>query len=207
MVMGLKNLEMESVKTHNSDATYITANKVISDELADKLIALVDERGKRSEWSYNPECLEYQIANPFSKFRTPNDEQVSEVLPDLFGIGESFLRHANWNFKNNACDIVTGHHGFWILKYEEGGYFYPHCDWDSGPNGIRPPIVATACLLLNDDFRGGETILFDSTGNPTIIERERGSAVSWDGFTQHKIAPVTEGTRYALVIHYTGTVK
>ena len=47
---------MESVKTHNPEATYITASKVISDELSDKLIALVDERGKRSEWSYNPEC-------------------------------------------------------------------------------------------------------------------------------------------------------
>ena len=38
---------------------------------------LVDERGKRSEWSYNPWCLEFQIANPFSKVRTENDEAMS----------------------------------------------------------------------------------------------------------------------------------
>ena len=86
---------MESVKTNNPEPTYISATDVVSEELATKLIKLVDDRGKRSEWSYNPGCMEYQIANPFSKLRSPNDEQVVEVLPDLFGLGESFLRHSS----------------------------------------------------------------------------------------------------------------
>ena len=203
----LRNLGMESVKTNNPEPTYISATNVVSEELAEKLIELVDERGKRSEWSYNPVCMEYQIANPFSKIRAPTDDKVVDVLPDLFGLGESFLRHINWNFNNNVCDIATGHHGFWILKYDEGGEFESHCDWDSGPNGIRPPIVATAGVLLNEGFRGGEMVLFDSKGNPTIIDQQRASAVVWDGFTQHRVATVTEGVRYALVIHYTGTIK
>lgn len=203
----LRNLGMESVKTNNPEPTYISATNVVSEELAEKLIDLVDERGKRSEWSYNPICMEYQIANPFSKLRSANDPKIVDVLPDLFGLGESFLRHINWSFGNNVCDIATGHHGFWILKYDEGGEFESHCDWDSGPNGIRPPIVATAAILLNEGFRGGEMVLFDSKGNPTIIEQQRASAVVWDGFTQHRVATVTEGTRYALVIHYTGTIK
>lgn len=82
-----------------------------------------------------------------------------------------------------------------------------HCDWDSGPNGIRPPIVATACVLLDDNFSGGETLLFDASGEQSIIKRKKGDIIMWDGFTQHKIAQITEGTRYALVIHYTGTIK
>jgi hypothetical protein len=198
---------MESVKTHNPEPTYITAKNVVSEELASKLIDLVDERGKRSEWSYNPDCVEYQIANPFSKIRSPNDEQVIDVLPDLFGLGESFLRHINWGFNNTVCDIATGHHGFWILKYDVNGCFDSHCDWDSGPNGIRPPIVATAAVLLNESFRGGEMVLYDSKGHGSIIKQQRASALVWDGFTQHRVATVTEGTRYALVIHYTGTIK
>lgn len=198
---------MESVKIYNSAPTYMVFKNVISEDLAKGLINLVDERGSRSEWSYNPDCLEYQIANPFSKFRAPNDEKIIELLPDLFGLGESFMRHSNWSFGNTVCDIITGHHGFWVLKYEEGGEFEAHCDWDSGPNGIRPPIVATACILLNDDYRGGETVLFDSRKEPTIIGREKFEALVWDGFTQHRVAAVTEGIRYALVIHYTGTIK
>ena len=198
---------MESVKTHNPEPTYITAKNVVSEELASKLIDLVDERGKRSEWSYNPDCTEYQIANPFSKIRSSNDDQVIDVLPDLFGLGESFLRHINWNFNNTVSDIATGHHGFWILRYDEGGGFDAHCDWDSGPNGIRPPIVATAAVLLNEGFRGGEMVLYDSKGESSIIEQQKASALVWDGFTQHRVATVTEGVRYALVIHYTGTIK
>ena len=96
---------MESVKTHNPEPTYITAKNVVSEELASKLIDLVDERGKRSEWSYNPDCTEYQIANPFSKIRSSNDDQVIDVLPDLFGLGESFLRHINWNFNNTYFNL------------------------------------------------------------------------------------------------------
>jgi predicted 2-oxoglutarate/Fe(II)-dependent dioxygenase YbiX len=140
--------------------------------------------------------------------RTENDEAIVSVLPDLFSVGESFLRHINWNFQNTVSDIATGHHGFWILRYDEEGSFDLHCDWDSGPNGIRPPIVATAAILLNDNFEGGETVILDSTGKEAIIEQQEPlSALVWDGFTQHKIATVTSGSRYALVIHYTGTIK
>ena len=198
---------MESVKTHNIEPTYLTAESAISQEVAKTLMGLVNERGKRSEWSYNPDCLELQIANPFSKYSSANDETIISVLPDLFGVAESFLRHMNWNFNNSVCEIATGHHGFWILRYDEGGQFEPHCDWDSGPNGIRPPVVGTVCILLNDAFSGGETLLSDSTGEEAIIHREKLSAAMWDGFTQHRVAPITEGKRYALVIHYTGTIK
>ena len=198
---------MESVKPHNLEPAYISAKKAVSEEVASTLIELVDERGKQSEWSYNPDCLELQIANPFSRYKIPSDDKIVGVLPDLFGLGESCMRHMNRFFQNNVCDIITGHHGFWILKYEKDGQFELHCDWDSGPNGIRPPIVATACVLLNDDFRGGETILLTSESMQTIIPREERSLLMWDGFTQHKVAPITEGTRYALVIHYTGTIK
>jgi len=198
---------MESVNPHNLEPPYISATEAISVDIASTLIDLVDERGKRSEWSYNPDCMELQIANPFSKFRVKNDEAIISVLPDLFGLAESIMRHMNRFFQNNVCDIITGHHGFWILKYETGGQFDLHCDWDSGPNGIRPPIVATACILLNDDFTGGETLLLTSDAQQTIIPREKLSILMWDGFTQHQVAPVTEGIRYALVIHYTGTIK
>jgi len=198
---------MESVKAHNLEPSYITATDAVSSSLTQALIELVDERGKRSEWSYNPDCLEFQIANPFAKVRQPHDEKVSACLAELFGLGESCLRHLNRCFGNNVCDIVTGHHGFWVLRYDQGGSFDMHCDWDSGPNGIRPPIVATACVLLNDDFSGGETLLFNGVEAQTIIKRSKGDIILWDGFTQHKVAPITEGTRYALVIHYTGTIK
>jgi len=203
-----RSLLMKSVRTNNPEPTYITAEEVITPECAKTLMDLVDERGKRSEWSYNPWCTELQISNPFSKVRTENDEKIISVLPELFGIGESFMRHVNWNFGNTVCELATGHHGFWVLRYDEGGSFDQHCDWDSGPEGIRPPIVATVAISLNDWYEGGRTVLFDSTGAEAMIEQPPlFGAIAWDGFTQHMVEKITSKSRYALVIHYTGTIK
>jgi len=193
---------MENLVNHNPNPNYITATDAISPEAASALCSL-DERGTKSGWFYNPDCLEYQIANPFSKVQRKNDEEIVSVLPELFSLAESCMRHMNREFTNTACETITGYHGFWILKYTQGGGFDWHCDWDSGPNGIRPPIVATACIMLNDDFTGGETCL----SNVGILNREKLSLVMWDGFTQHRVSPVIEGSRYALVMHYTGTFK
>jgi len=198
---------MESVKSYNTQPTYIVGENSISEETANALIALVEERGKKATWDYNPGCYELQLANPFSPYTRENDSKVISLLPDLFAIGESCLRRMNQVFTNNVCDIITGHHGFWVLKYGKDGSFDMHCDWDSGPNGIRPPIVATACILLNDDFEGGETVLGCPIGENLLVPRNKLSIIMWDGYTLHKVAPVTEGKRYALVIHYTGTIK
>ncbi len=209
MIFHLKNsLEtMESVEYHNIEPTYTCAKKVVSPELAEALIELVDERGQKSDWAYNPDCLEYQIANPFARIRTDPDEKINACLPELFSLGERFLRILNSSFQNTLCDSVTGYHGFWVLKYLANGKFDKHCDWDSSYTGIAPPIVGSVCISLNDDYRGGETFLYDNQGNPQVVEREKYSSVLWDGWTQHKVAPVVEGARYVLVIHYTGIAK
>jgi len=145
---------MESVKQYNFKPPYAVGENAVTSEVADALIELVNERGKSATWDYNPGCLELQIANPFSQILRENDAKIISILPDLFALGETCLRRMNQLFSNNVCDIITGHHGFWILRYEKNGHFDMHCDWDSGPNGIRPPIVATACVLLNDDCEG-----------------------------------------------------
>jgi len=200
---------MESVKTFNPEPTYIKANQAITPEVAKTLMELVDERGGKSKWFANPKCLEFQIANPFSDKREENDSKIISVLPELFPLGQSLMRHINWGFKNSGFDVVTGYHGFWILKYEEGGQFEPHCDLDSGPNGIRPVIFATASILLNDDFSGGDIILFDSDGKESIIHstKDKYSVLVWDGTTRHCVKPITQGNRYSLVIHFTGITK
>jgi|TARA_R110002020_G_scaffold242468_1_gene455820 predicted 2-oxoglutarate/Fe(II)-dependent dioxygenase YbiX len=195
---------MENLVNHNPEPHYISADNAISQELATTLCELVDERGVKSAWSYNPDCIEYQIANPFSKVQRNNDAKVVSILPELFSLGESCMRHMNREFTNTVCETLTGYHGFWILKYREGGGFDWHCDFDSGPNGIRPPISATACVLLNDEFQGGETIMGTYTG---MVDRKKLGVLMWDGFTQHSVAPLTNGVRYALVMHYTGTIK
>ena len=81
--------------------------------------------------------------------------KLSSVLPDSFSVGESFYA-TSANFQNTVSDIATGHHGFWILRYDE-----EHSTFKL--RAKRKPIVATAAILLNDNFEG-ETVILDSTG-------------------------------------------
>lgn len=210
------NIEVENVynnapifKIHNYSPTYLKANNIITKEVADTLIALVNERGKNTEWSYNPNCLEYQIANPFSPKRNIDDEKIVPILSSLFGIADIGLRHINWGLKNSAFELVTGHHGFWVLRYELGGTFEAHCDQGSDHGSINPTVMATMSILLNDDFEGGDLILYNSNGDPAYVdsEKQKYSATIWDGLTYHKATPVTKGYRYVLIIHYVGNPK
>jgi hypothetical protein len=196
---------MESVKVYNPEPTFISAKNAITPETAKLLMELVDEKGQISSWYENPKCLEFQIANPFGEERI-NDHRTMALLPELFGLAEKCMRHINASFKNSAFEIATGHHGFWVLRYDTDGQFEKHCDFSSEQKGISPPVVATASILLNNDFDGGDMIVYDSTGNPSMINRDKlkyGLNI-WDGFTQHKVTPITSGKRYALIIHYTG---
>lgn len=191
----------------NHKPTYLTIDDVLSSELSEKLIALVNERGAHSKWNDNPNCLEYQVGNPFSGAKLQCDKKVKDVFPELFAISEIILRQINRNFKNSSFQSITGHHGFWILKYEEGGEFSPHCDISHDEGGIQPPVLATASILLNDAFEGGDVVLGDSRGTPFKLERKVRSAAIWDGTTNHAVLPVTKGFRYVLIIHYVGEEK
>jgi hypothetical protein len=209
MMSPSRSSSMESVRTFNPEPTFISAKNAIPEEVAKTLMDLVDEKGTTSPWYANPKCLEYQIANPFSKDKQDTDPRIRSVLPDLFFLAESCMRHINWGFKNSAFNMVFGYHGFWILKYNQGSEFKIHHDFSSGENGIRPFIAATASVLLNDNYSGGELSLYDSDDNKYTLNdcKNKLSLKIWDGFTRHSVDPITEGTRYSLVIHYTGTLK
>jgi len=200
---------MESVRTHNPEPTFISAKNAIALDVAKILMDLVDEKGTKSTWYSNPMCLEYQIANPFVKEKHDSDPRIRQVLPDLFFLAEDCMRHINWSFRNSAFNLITGYHGFWVLKYTQGSEFKVHHDFSSGETGIRPYVAATASVLLNDNYSGGELSLYDSNDSkyPLINCKDKLSLNIWDGFTRHEVTPITEGTRYSLVIHYTGTIK
>ena len=62
--------------------------------------------------------------------------------------------------------------------------------------------------ILNDDYEGGEllfsTIEKDATAKITNIKARKGDLVIFPSFVEHKVAPVTKGTRYSIVAWYGG---
>ena len=55
-------------------------------------------------------------------------------------------------------------------------------------------------LILNDDYEGGDLILYGAGK----VKQEIGSMVFFPSFLLHEVMPVTKGTRYSLVMWFLG---
>ena len=194
---------------YNLDPTYLKSPDIISEESAKFLTRLVDDLGTPSDWTGNPNTLEFQLANPYNKNRNIDNPKYKDILFELNSIAEIGLRHIDATLRNSSFDRIVGHHGFWIMRYAPGGEFPPHCDLDSGHDGITPPVAATLAILLNDEFTGGDFILYDSCHNKSLVDtsKVKYEATVWDSLTYHQVTKIESGYRYMLVIHYIGADK
>jgi hypothetical protein len=199
---------MENVNVLNCEPTIIEASNALSARTATTLIELVDKLGVLVDDLEGSRCIQYQIANPYNKLKSKEDfvtERLNAVLPDLFSLGESCLRHVAWNFGNSPFTEPLGHLGFWVRKHEKGMGTDACSAWER--KQTKPLIVATSYVLLSPAFEGGETRLLDSQGGSEAIQTRSALGVTtWGGFTRYKESPVTDGAKYSLLIHYTGTL-
>lgn len=86
---------------------------------------------------------------------------------------------------NNPCSVIHLH------EYMEGNLFVKHRDV------YYPNQVLNIGVCLNDDYEGGEFILY----NPTeILPKEEGYIYSFKNTRYHEVTEITKGTRYSLII-------
>lgn len=92
----------------------------------------------------------------------------------------------------------NGFHQVRYNRYNEGQLMALHCDhiqdiFDGNRKGIP---VLTALGLLNDDFEGGDFIIWDEK-----IELKKGDMVVFPSIFlyPHEVSEVTKGTRYSFV--------
>jgi predicted 2-oxoglutarate/Fe(II)-dependent dioxygenase YbiX len=92
---------------------------------------------------------------------------------------------------------------FQFLKYEAGGEFKPHFDAVGGGNPNDR--LFTCIVYLNEDYKGGETILHH---NNKVFKPETGKLILWKNLLSgksnphslHSGAKVIEGVKYILVM-------
>ena len=122
---------------------------------------------------------------------------------------ETFVRRSNdafWNFElggeHKGCRL---HESMQILKYEssKAGFYDLHMDMGiHGYTHLRK-LSVTVQLSAPDTYAGGDLELV--VGKKQILmPRSVGSAVLFPSYILHTVRPVTRGTRYALVLWYTG---
>ena len=90
-----------------------------------------------------------------------------------------------------------------VRKHDPQAYpNYIHCtEWSAPVNqGIHTDFeehVWTSILYLNDDFKGGNTIIEGER-----IPPKKGSVITFKGELKHGVEEVTEGNRYTISVWY-----
>tara|TARA_Y100001951_G_C11171805_1_gene200708 strand:- start:22 stop:654 length:633 start_codon:yes stop_codon:yes gene_type:complete len=119
-------------------------------------------------------------------------------------------RNANWNFEwdwSESCQFT---------KYKLNQFYDWHCDSNEKPydkpnepnsHGKIRKLSATVSLVDGSEYEGGDFEFDfrnkdDGSNVPYVCKeiKPKGSVVVFPSFVWHRVKPVTEGTRYSLVM-------
>ena len=118
---------------------------------------------------------------------------------------------AGWGYDIKAAEPTQ------ITRYKKGGFYEFHGDglgdylsaYDSSHNDFLRGHVRklSMSVILNGNFEGGEfefASYSKTQCNITPIPAEAGSIILFPSSMEHRVTPVTKGTRYSLVVWFLG---
>ena len=144
---------------------------------------------------------------------TVNKKRKSEVAwlydPWIFSMLEPYLHAANleagWNFQWEPVEQIQ------FTKYKKGDYYNWHRDTNIDLTATGNKVRKLSMTVnLNDDYKGGEMYIDAETNygkkDPQQLKKLQtaGSISVFPSDKWHKVAKVTEGTRYSLVVWFLG---
>ena len=114
-----------------------------------------------------------------------------ELLSPIGCVVQSYMVEANkiWGYDIRRLEKVQ------MSKYVEGGHYGWHIDSKEPVNNEQRKLSIS--ILLNDDFEGGGLEL-QSNKDENVLKYQ-GDIVVFPSFLQHRVLPVTSGTRYTAV--------
>jgi hypothetical protein len=147
-----------------------------------------------------------QITNIIKKEQASNKYGLAHNLSvsfDEYKIGDT--ENNNWFmgriklFIENTSNIklIKLNKDAHILCYGINDGFAKHLDYDIQSSDPR---IYTFGILLNDDFEGGEFVLYNG-GIETQLKKDIGNCYFFNAKIPHEVKKITNGKRYSLVIH------
>jgi len=167
-------------------------NKIV-DEFRTKLYpvkATVGDGGK--EGTYNPDI---RTVDTYEIAYSDTTRWIFEKIATAVG---------NANAEYYRYDLYGITHGLQLLHYKssELAHYDWHIDCGDGTSAHRK-ISVSVPLTPRDQYKGGELIINNNGTELTAID-EQGSISMFPSFQLHKVTPVTEGERWAIVIWING---
>ncbi|HWE01976.1 MAG TPA: 2OG-Fe(II) oxygenase [Tepidisphaeraceae bacterium] len=171
---------------------YAFREKFFSPEECDRVLALL-----------NQYPLQDAVAPRADNLAYPRDVRKSRVasLP--------WIKDAEWIFQRLTAAVMECNkslynfqlagfmEGLRIDEYQAGSFYDWHQDFGYREQSIRK-ISLIAQLTEPSQYQGGDVEFFSGRG-PQKAVRARGAILLFPSFVLHRVAPMTAGTRHALV--------
>ena len=114
-----------------------------------------------------------------------------ELLSPIGCVVQSYIVEANkyWGYNIQRLEKVQ------MSQYGLGGHYDWHMDSKAPVNNEQRKLSIS--ILLNDNFEGGK-LEIESNKDENVLKCQ-GDIVVFPSFLQHRVLPVTDGTRYTAV--------
>jgi len=114
-----------------------------------------------------------------------------ELLSPIGCVIQSYIVEANkyWGYNIQRLEKVQ------MSQYGLGGHYDWHMDSKAPVNNEQRKLSIS--ILLNDNFEGGK-LEIESNKDENVLKCQ-GDIVVFPSFLQHRVLPVTDGTRYTAV--------
>lgn len=87
------------------------------------------------------------------------------------------------------------------LLYPKGGFIFKHCDSEGELNNR----IESAVIFLNEDYTGGELLIYDNKGKPTVAKKKIGTLYLFNSKLYHEVTPILSGERKTLALFFNDT--
>lgn len=135
-------------------------------------------------------------AKTFKCFNIPRTEETQwlfQKLLDWFSerTGIKTKDYSNSPFEDRNKELLLTLQG-----YDSGDRFDKHVDIQPGAYSDR---LYNIGVQLNDDYEGGEFVIWNEKDEEKTFDKIAGTAVAYDIRFWHQVKPVTQGTRWSIV--------
>jgi len=143
---------------------------------------------------WEPSKVGNENSNVVATHRSSNHQFIFEdhMIGSLLARAVNRINMGKFNYDLTHIEVIQ------LIRYQEGDFFDWHIDAFSQSCNYRK-LSVTVQLSDPADYEGGD--LEVSTGAPEkhVAVKDQGSLSIFPSFIQHRVTPVTKGTRYSLV--------
>lgn len=122
--------------------------------------------------------------------RLPHNSNYERIIGEVF----KSMNKDYWQYD------LFGTYECLAVKYIQSGHYEWHCDYGISDNPLGDRKLSLSMQLSDPtEYEGCELEIVDWHKQHAIMNKEKGNIMIFDSRAPHKVSPLIQGTRYAIV--------